>query len=68
MRTSSMGCLPWQPSVAIEATHTHTAMNIHKVKGREVHTIFMPFSIKHISIRGREIHFISINAVSIIHI
>ena len=48
-------------------THIHPWIFI-EVKMREIHTIFMPFSIKHISISERGVHFISINAVSIIHI
>jgi len=49
--------------------HTYPIfMNIHRRKGREVHTLFMLFSIKNISIRRREINFKSINAISIIDI
>lgn len=37
------------------------------IEGREAHTVFMPCSIKHFSIRGEGINFVSINVVSIIH-
>lgn len=61
----SMGCLPWQPSVTTEHTHTHgrrnKGMNIHRE--REGHAIFMPFSI-----RAADFHYRSINMVSIINI
>lgn len=52
-RTHSRGRLPWQPSFSDGNTHL-TVMNIHRSKGSELHTVFMQFSIKHISIRSRE--------------